>query len=287
MNEGAMDKLISLIVCTVGRPALLERLLRSLMTQTDGGFELIVVDQSGSDEIDACLRTYSVGQRVHYLRSGRGLSHGRNIGLRHAQGHVVGFPDDDCWYGEHVIARVGRFFQDPGNGILTGRTVDRNGCTSVSDHREESGPIDRSNVFESGNSNSVFALAALARQIEGFDETLGVGAPTPFQSGEETDFLLRSLRQGYRLYYDRDFVVYHDQSESSLAAQSARVRAYSQGYGRVLRLHHYGIAYLGMRVGRAAVRGAICLASGDKHGARQRYDWVNGSLRGFLANTRG
>ena len=279
-------ELISLIVCTTGRLDPLSRLLASLKAQSDDTFELILVDQSGGSEVDECLRGYSAGCGVRYLRSNRGLSLGRNFGLQHAQGRVVGFPDDDCWYSDHVIAQVRNFFRCSKNSVLTGRTVDREGVESVSAHRGASGLIDRFNVFESGNSNTMFARMAVVKDVGGFDETLGVGAATPFQSGEETDFLLRCLRKGYHLYYDRDFVVHHDQTASSAAFRARRVRAYSPGYGRVLRIHGYGAGYISLRIARAAVRGAICLATGDKEGARYRYHWVSGSLRGFLSRVR-
>lgn len=278
-----MRPLVSLIVCTIGRRDTLRRLVASLARQTDDAFELIVVDQGSTDEIATLLEPVAVGQRVRHLRSGRGLSLGRNIGLARADGAIVGFPDDDCWYDDNVIERVQLFFANSENEVLTGRTVDRSGNESVSAHRAESGLIDRNNVFESGNSNTVFARTAVARDVGGFDETLGVGAATPFQSGEETDFLLRCLHKEHLLHFDRGFLVHHDQVDSSAPTLLARTRAYSQGYGRLLRLHKYGLGYLGVRVGRAAIRGAICLATGDTSGARQRYDWANGSLRGFLA----
>ena len=186
---GAMT--VSLVVCTIGRRDTLARLLASLETQTNDAFELIVVDQSGGNGIEALLTNVSLGRGVRHLRSERGLSLGRNIGLRHARGEVVGFPDDDCWYDPDVIDRVDRFFQHPDNGGLTGRTVDARGVDSLSPHRADSGTIDRRNVFESGNSNTVFVRSSVARDAGGFDETLGVGAATPFQSCEETDFLLR------------------------------------------------------------------------------------------------
>jgi glycosyltransferase involved in cell wall biosynthesis len=282
-----MTNIVSLIVCTVGRHDLLARLLASLKTQTSTAFELIVVDQSDSKEIEENLKSFSAGQSVRHIRSEKGLSRARNVGLLHAQGDIVGFPDDDCWYGDRVIEQVLQIFDSPESGVLTGRTVDREGTDSVSFHRPESGIIDRHNVFDSGNSNTLFARIAAAKDVGGFDETLGVGAATPFQSGEETDFLLRCLKKGYQLYYDRDFNVHHDQTDSSAAVQVARARAYSQGHGRVLRVHAYGVGYLGIRIGRAAVRGAICLVTGDRSGARQRYSWASGSLRGFLAHPQG
>jgi len=278
-----MTKLVSLIVCTIGRSTKLARLLTSLNAQTRTSFELIVVDQSDSDEIEAALRSQGAGYAICHVRSARGLSRARNVGLRYARGDVVGFPDDDCWYDKGVIEHVARFFKRPECAVLTGRTVDRDGIESVSAHRAESGFVNRHNVFESGNSSTLFARSAAIRDIGGFDETLGVGAATPFQSGEETDLLLRLMRKGYTLCYDRAFTVHHDQTDDSPEVTLARIRAYSPGYGRVLRIHHYGPGYLAKRVSRAALRGAVCLVTGDQQGARQRYGWAMGSLRGFLA----
>jgi hypothetical protein len=61
---------------------------------------------------------------------------------------------------------------------------------------------------------------------------------------------------------------------------------YSGGFGRLMRLHDYGAAYFGARIGRALLRGGVCLATGDLNGARQRYGWAMGSLRGYMAERR-
>jgi GT2 family glycosyltransferase len=273
-------------VCTIGRRDALARLLASLERQASNSFELTVVDQSRGSDVETLLKDCTVGQGIHHLRSERGLSRGRNMGLRAARGQVVGFPDDDCWYDPDVVDRVCRYFQHPENDVLTGRTVDDRGNNSLSPHRGDSGIIDRRNVFASGNSNTLFARTSVAREVDGFDESLGVGAATPFQSCEETDFLLRCLRRGHRLYFCHDFIVRHDQVDDSTAARFARARLYSKGYGRLLRLHGYGAGYLAIRIGRTIARGTICLAAGDHPGARQRFAWASGSLQGFLADAR-
>ena len=277
---------ISLIVCTIGRRDAFARLLASLKMQTNDAFELIVVDQSNGDGVEALLTNVSIGQGVSHLRSERGLSLGRNRGLQQVRGEIVGFPDDDCWYDPDVIDRVHQFFRHPDNGVLTGRTVDDRGVNSLSPHRADSGVIDRRNVFESGNSNTLFVRTSVARDAGGFDETLGVGAATPFQSCEETDFLLRCLDKGHRLHFSHDFTIHHDQIDDSRAAQLRRARIYSRGYGRLLRLHGYGAGYLAVRVGRAMGRGTLCLALGDRTGARQRFVWARGSVHGFVASAR-
>jgi glycosyltransferase involved in cell wall biosynthesis len=274
---------ISLIVCTLGRTEPLARLLVSLQAQTNPAFEVIVVDQNEPD-LAAFLQPWHGRLALRHLHSAKGLSRARNVGLREAGGAIVGFPDDDCWYDAEVTAQVEHFFRDNAADVLTGRTLDRAGRESVSPHRSESGQIDRDNVFRSGNSNTLFARRAVAEAVGGFDEALGVGAATPFQSGEETDFLLKCLRNGHRAYYDRSLVVRHDQNEAGPANEMARVRAYSQGFGRVVRTHDYGVGYLGARTSRAAVRGLLCLASGDLQGARHRWLWAIGACLGYAAS---
>ena len=277
-----MAESISLIVCTLGRKEPLARLLASLQAQGNPAFEVVVVDQNEPD-LTAFLDPWRKHLALDHLRSPKGLSRARNVGLRHARGTIVGFPDDDCWYDAGVTADVERAFRDGAMDVLTGRTVDAEGRESVSRHRSDSGPIDRRNVFLSGNSNTLFVRRSVAESVGGFDESLGVGAPTPFQSGEETDFLLKCLRAGHPARYDRNLVVRHDQGDAATAGEIARVRAYSQGFGRVVRTHEIGIGYLGTRTGRAAVRGLVCLATGDLQGARRRWHWALGSWRGYAA----
>jgi glycosyltransferase involved in cell wall biosynthesis len=210
-----------------------------------------------------------------------GVSRARNTGLAHARGDIIGFPDDDCWYDESVTSSVVEFFAaHPEYAALTGRTIGADGMTSVSPYQAESGAVMRSNAFTTGNTNTLFVRRPIAVQI-GFNETLGPGAGTQFLCGEDTDFVLTFLAGGHRAYYSRDLTVYHDAVDTSPEARIARAQKYSVGFGRVLRIHRYGPQFLATRVGRAVLRGAFCLATGDVAGARARYSWVAGSIRGY------
>src|SRR5262249_2604201 len=90
---------VSLVTCTLGdRKERLARLLQSLAPQGFRAFELIVVDQNPPGYIDEILQTCGAGLRIKHVRSAPGLSAARNVGLAQANGQIVGFPDDDCWY---------------------------------------------------------------------------------------------------------------------------------------------------------------------------------------------
>ena|SRR5208337_53067 len=94
--------MISLVVATVDRVAELERLFVSLDAQSYRDFEVIVVDQNPDDRLLPVLQQHTDLAILH-LRSGRGLSHARNVGLLAAQGDILAVPDDDCWYPEQLL----------------------------------------------------------------------------------------------------------------------------------------------------------------------------------------
>jgi len=275
---------LSLLCCTVGRTEKLGRLLDSLARQTFGDFELVVVDQNEPGLLDPVLAPFAGRLDIVHVRSERGLSRARNAGLRRCRAGVVGFPDDDCWYPDGLAARIVALFDaDPAAGVFTGRTTDAAGADSLGLFLDADAEITKSNVWLSGNSNSLFIRAGIARNISGFDETLGVGAPTLFKSGEETDFLLRALAAGARGFYRRDIVVHHDQAPVGGAGGVARAQDYAQGFGRVLRLHDYGATYVAMRVLRTTARALLALATGDMATARYKALWALGTFKGFIA----
>lgn len=274
-----MGTMISLVVCTLGRKEPLNRLLASLAEQAYRPFEIIVVDQNAGDYLETVLESYA-DLPITRIRSERGLSKGRNAGLLRSRGDIIGFPDDDCWYDPDVLQRVDRFFAyRPGIDLLSGRTLDAGGGDSVNRYWPESGPITRANVFGTGNSNTIFIRRRVMAGIGGFNETLGVGSGTPFQAGEESDFLLRCLERGYSGFYERSFIVRHDQVHESME----RLHAYSVGFGRVARLHKLGPSLFLVRNVRTVLGGCLRAVKGDFEGARQRYTCFAGSMRGYAA----
>jgi len=84
---------VSIIVTTYNRPQLLERALRSIAAQTFQDYEIIVVNDAGSD-VEYILENFD---KVVYINhpENRGLSAARNSGLRVAQGKYICFLDDD------------------------------------------------------------------------------------------------------------------------------------------------------------------------------------------------
>lgn len=279
-----MDKpLLSLVTCTLGRKRVLVRLLDSLSVQDDKRFELILVDQNEPGFLDELVAPYAATVRIRRLHTAKGLSLGRNAGLAQVQGSIVGFPDDDCWYRPGTVAEIiGAFEAGPTKDFITGRTLDAQGVPSVSPTLANSAAITRDNYLQCGNSNAIFARFAAVQELGGFDERLGVGAQTPFQSGEEGDLLLRGVAAGMDMRYLPQLSVHHDQVDrGDIASYVGRARKYGPGFGALLRKHGFGIGFVGYRIARTTARGLLSAMTLDFGEARYRFSWAMGIAKGY------
>lgn len=278
---------VSLIIATLAQTSHLPRLAHSLAAQGFRDFEVIVVNQGPDDAIKPFLALLPSDLSVKVLRSEKGLSRARNVGLRAAQGRIVGFPDDDAWYPAGLLAQVvGLFDAYSGLGIISGVTRDEHGNLSNGTFLENAADLDRDNVWKAGNSNGIFALRADLIAVNGFDERLGVGSGTEFGSGEETEILLRMLAKGSAGRFLPDLVVHHDQVDTAVnAATLRRARLYAAGYGQVLRLHGYSPRFAGYRAARSLAAAGMAALRGQPTEARRRLIWMAGILRGYRAST--
>ena len=217
---------------------------------------------------------------IVHVKAARGLSFARNKGLGVARGDFIAFPDDDCHYPRTLIEQVRQRFASRPRHRCSDRTHHGHGraTNSLSTFVEQDCQIDRWNVWRCGNSNTVFVRrSAIARGLR-FNEELGVGSSSPFQSGEETAFLLDAMAKGSRGRFCRDIVVYHDQVGET---DALRARKYARGLGRVLALYDYPLAYLARSVVRPALRAALGLASLNLRLARYKMLWALGVYEGY------
>jgi glycosyltransferase involved in cell wall biosynthesis len=91
--------LLSIVVCTRNRAALLSDLLQTFVSQKGSTpYELIVVDNSSTDPTRKTVSDYFAAlPNLRYVCEDTvGLSHARNRGWKEASGQYVGFVDDDC-----------------------------------------------------------------------------------------------------------------------------------------------------------------------------------------------
>lgn len=88
---------VSIIIPTRNRPAFLKQAIDSAYAQTYQDFELIVVNDGGSDEAAHLAKAYD--SRLRYItQAHKGAAAARNAGIMQAHGEFVAFLDDDDMY---------------------------------------------------------------------------------------------------------------------------------------------------------------------------------------------
>ncbi len=275
---------ISLVVATLGRSVELDRLFESLSAQDRTDFEVILVDQNADNRLERLAGgNWPFPVKWIHLPDIRGLSRARNIGWKAAQGELLIFPDDDCWYPPWLLSRGVEILNATQADIVTGRAADEQGNDINGRYAQKPHRIDRTNVWISGIEwVMLFKKSALAA-LGGFDEDVGVGASTPWQACEGQEILLRALGHGLMCCFDPSFYGHHARfDEIPSKALRAKGRAYGRGLGYVLRLHSYNSVDAANWIGRPLARVVLSAARGDLPACAYFFNVALGRLEGYV-----
>jgi glycosyltransferase involved in cell wall biosynthesis len=271
-----------LVVATLGRSSELARLLDSLERQTHRGFRVIVVDQNDDDRVQAIL-DFRAGLEILRLRSAPGLSRARNVALEHVDSDIVAFPDDDCFYPDDLLEQVADRLGDL-DGV-GGKAVDPHGRPGGR-WRSEAFRVTRDTVWYSGNSHTIFLRRALVEQVGRFDEALGLGAGTPWHSGEEIDYIARAVAVGARIEYDPQLVIYHPVKPLSDDGLRALGRRDGASVGYILAKNAYPPKALARMLVRPLGGAGLELLRRDTAQARFQLATLHGRILGYRGGRR-
>jgi GT2 family glycosyltransferase len=283
-SEEAVARL-DLVVATVDRTEPLDALLHALGLQTHRCFRLLIVDQNDDDRVERLLRAHP-GLGALHLRSPRGLSRARNVALGHLEAPLVAFPDDDCLYPRDLLGRVTRRFGSDGElDGLSGRAAAEDG-RAVGRWPTTAARITPDTVWHTANSHTVFLRRELVERVGAFDESLGLGAGTPWSSGEETDYLVRALRLGARIEYDPSLVITHPVKPVTADELVALGRRDGASVGYVLGANAYPPRTIARMLARPALGALVSLALLNGTRARFHAATLDGRVRGLRAGRR-
>lgn len=90
--------LVSVIIPTYNRSALLQEAVASVLAQTYSSLEIVVVDDGSHDDTAQVIANFSDARIAYYYQENAGRSAARNLGLQFARGEFIGFLDDDDLY---------------------------------------------------------------------------------------------------------------------------------------------------------------------------------------------
>jgi GT2 family glycosyltransferase len=274
----------SLVMATMDRTHEVRRFVESLLRQQVREVELIVVDQNADSRLAGVLEEYSSG--LHWVRvdSQPGLSRARNRGLLHARGAIIAFPDDDCIYPETLLRTVARILDShPEFDALTGRVVGEDGKDYARFDRAP-GELSALNAWRRASSVSLFVRRHVVERVGGFDETLGLGAGTPWGGGEDIDYPLRAIEAGFSIRYEPTIRVLHPNPlGEGYHVAAERARRYGAGVGRVWRKHGLPLWFVAYNLARPLAGAGLSVVSGRIGKATYHWSAFRGRLAGWLA----
>jgi len=110
--------MVSVIVPTFNRPEMLRKALSSILAQTYENFEILVINDCGTD-VRVVVEGLNNSGRIRYLSHDRnqGLSAARNTGLRAARGKYIAYLDDDDIYLPNHLDTLVRFLECSGKPV--------------------------------------------------------------------------------------------------------------------------------------------------------------------------
>lgn len=234
----------SIIIPTLNRVDAPLAMLESLIKQTFNDFEVLLIDQNEESFLDKELIKYeSVLNLKHIKTPIKGASNARNTGLKHSEGEIVTFPDDDCEFYPNFLEEIDAFFTENKEDGIVVTTKDKHDGKAISILMlSKSQEICKKNVLE-----TVIEAGIIVKKekLNGmlFDPNMGVGSPTStYWSDEGPDLVVRLLNKGLTFKFCPEFYMYHPNPVREYNEKTA-IRAYRYGKGRgyFLKKNNFGL----------------------------------------------
>jgi len=239
--SNVLNPLISVIVPLYNKEPFVERCLDSVLSQTYGDFELLVIDDGSTDGSRKRVLEREDPRIRLIAKPNGGVSSARNLGMREAKGEYVAFLDaDDAWYAGHLEVLVQGADRYPDAAILSNTLVyhwsqyevpesEAPDLSAVSWQEEHYLHSLSQGKFPIHIGSILFRHALLKEKKIIFCESMRLA--------EDVNFMLRLSRLGHCMLSDYVGLVYHQDDQQSAMKQSeslpARVPHYFEGMDEV------------------------------------------------------
>lgn len=210
--------MFSIVIPLYNKAAYIQRCLNSVVNQTYGHYEVIVVDDGSTDESASIVLDNYRGKIKFVSQINQGVSAARNKGISLAQYSFIAFLDaDDCWhekYLETIATIVER--EEPQNVKIIGCHYTRSSS--------ELSPVDFtldyykiSDYFKIAIQNTLFTSSSSVINASFFKSNLGFNKT--LKSGEDIDVWLRTVVSGGNSYYITNTLVYYSDEDINQATR--------------------------------------------------------------------
>ena len=224
--------LVSVVIPTYQRGYCIGACIASVLAQTLGEIEIIVVDDASGDDTAARVAAFDDARIIYLaLAANQGGAAARNAGIRRARGEFVAFLDsDDVWLPTKLASQVAGLRRGgPRCGLSYTwlACVDDDGAETLRVHPDVDGDCFEQMLVSNfvGSFSNLVVRRELLLEAGGLDEA--------FRSCQDWDLLIRLCRHA-SVHCERDYLVRYLQSVTDAVRISTNPRSVVQGHRRIL-----------------------------------------------------
>lgn len=231
----------SLVIGTLNRLEAIRSCLESISKQTYSNYEVIIIDQSDNNETELYISMLNDKRIIYRHVAFKGLSKARNEAIRIATGNYICLMDDDAYYDMHYLECAQERCSQ--KKILSGYIFDTVKKTDFAKYKRKTviHSMTLRDVMRTCPSAGLIIPMNLIEQCGCFDEKFGVGAQ--YGAGEETDLLLRGIKQGFIVEYVPGLKLRHPvpvkENELYCEISAEKLAKYYEGIGALYKKHFY------------------------------------------------
>ncbi len=206
--------LVSVIIPTYNRAHLIKRSAMSVLNQTYGNLELIIIDDGSTDNTEEVVKSIDDERVIYIKQSNKGACAARNNGIDHAKGEFIAFQDsDDIWHKDKLEKQLGTL-KNTGADLVCCKMLGNGDATNVIPNTFTEGFLTYSDDVPLGISTQTLCAYSKVFKTERFD----VEIPRL----QDFELLLR-VKDKFKIYCTEDVLIDYYIQEDSISKQTKKL----------------------------------------------------------------